>query len=303
MFSAPALSLHRARLCDLDGRAIGLEELEPRSVSRHSRHTVQKSLEPRRRQKSCDYEIIMDWVKAWSWSRQQPIWLPATYCFFAHADTSPASYYRTDSSGCAAGDCLNDAVLRGLFELIERDACAQWNFNEVRRPQIDITALSDTFPSTSLKAIQDAGRILKVFDLTHDVGIPVIAAVSWRVVDGLGFKVGLGARTEYSSAIRQAVGELNQLIFGNNEASADIPAPKHIRIPETNSVEALHFIESWDLPVDSALVLERYLKKLNQHGLEIIVLDLTETRNTFHVVRVVVPGLRSISTQFLPIDG
>jgi len=302
MFSAPKSKLRRARISDLEGRAIPLEELDLPSLSQR---TNQKDLELRGgespvKPQSCDSEIEIDWIEAWSWSRQQPIWLPAAYCFFAHAQVSPTFYYRADSNGCAAGGCLTDAVCRGLFELIERDACTQWEFNKLGRPTIDVTALPDPFLSASIKAIKDAGRTMKIFDLTHDLGIPVTAAVSWRMADGTGFRLGLGARANYYSAIRQSVGELNQLIFGNNEDSADIPVPEYIRTPKTNSAEAPRRITNCNRTEVSPSVLENYLKKVNQRGLELLVLDQTETQNTLHVVRVVVPGLGNLPKYFAP---
>ena len=52
-------------------------------------------------------------------------------------------FARADSNGCAAGSVLEEAVLQGLLELIERDAVALWWYNRLRRPAVDLESADD----------------------------------------------------------------------------------------------------------------------------------------------------------------
>ena len=302
MFSAPSSSLCRARMDDLEGRAIAPHELELLSTSQRGdqEHSHAVGRLPPAPTKLHDPVTTIDWIGAWSWSQQEPVWLPAAHCFFAHAHCPKGPHYRADSSGCAAADNLNDAILHGYFELVERDACAIWWFNRLRRPTIDIAVLPDPFLLTSVNAMQDLGRTLKVFDLTHDLGVPVNAAVSWRIADGTGLKLGLGAHVDHACAIRQSVGELNQLVYGDMEDSADISVPEHIYMPALDSDPDSRLATDFNLKGDSTAVLESCVETLGTRGLELIVLDRTVEDASRSVVRVVVPGLRSLSAQLAP---
>ena len=48
-----------------------------------------------------------------------------------------------DSNGNAAGSSIEDAVLQGALELIERDAVALWWYNRSRLPAVDLDSFND----------------------------------------------------------------------------------------------------------------------------------------------------------------
>jgi len=50
-------------------------------------------------------------------------YLPTTLLYFFYQ--GPDGYHvHADSNGCAAGNTVEEAILQGFLELVERDACA-----------------------------------------------------------------------------------------------------------------------------------------------------------------------------------
>jgi ribosomal protein S12 methylthiotransferase accessory factor len=191
-------------------------------------------------------------------------------------------------------------MVRSLYELVERDACTIWWYNRLPRPEIDVSSYCDKFFSATANSLRDHGRTLKVFDLTHDLGIAVVVAVSWRISDTMGLRLGLGAHPNLTTAATQALGELNQLAFVNDEATAFEPVPSHLR--SSPSKQLLASSQEFREPPrqSDGESLEICLDHLRTRGLEVIVLDQTEPKTNIYVARVVVPGLRQMGARFAP---
>ena len=49
----------------------------------------------------------------------------------------PAAFH-ADSNGCAAGNTLEEAIVQGFLELVERDAYAIWWYNRLQRAEVDL---------------------------------------------------------------------------------------------------------------------------------------------------------------------
>jgi oxazoline/thiazoline synthase len=80
-----------------------------------------------------DEEKELDWSPLWSLTNQTVRYIPTAYCFYGHPE-SRYFYCSTDANGCAAGNTLEEAILQGFLELVERDATAIWWYNAIRRP-------------------------------------------------------------------------------------------------------------------------------------------------------------------------
>ncbi|MGL4810155.1 MAG: YcaO-like family protein [Beijerinckiaceae bacterium] len=116
------------------------------------------------------------------------------------------------SSGAAAGPSLELAQARAVLELVERDAAALW-WTGGRR------GLALPLESPALMAGMELLELLRagpqprrswLLDLTTDLAIPVIAALSCDE-EGRGLACGLAARFSASDAARSAVFELMQM--------------------------------------------------------------------------------------------
>jgi ribosomal protein S12 methylthiotransferase accessory factor len=235
-------------------------------------------------------------------------WAPASLCYGrAPTSWSPSSgAYQADSNGCAAGETPVAAIAAGLLELMERDALGIWWYAQCRRPELSLeTTRVDIDGWAKLRPAQSRRRWL--LDLTSDLGVPVVAAIS---VDREGRlpAIGAGASASLFSAAMKAFLELCQ---------AELNLGLSLRRWRERSPQELadgdRLYRQWLLPMslevlpwlvpdgritaaqESAPATEPFLMqcldKLQAKDLHAYRLDLTRPAIGVPVARVFVPGL------------
>ncbi len=113
-----------------------------------------------------------------------------------------------DSSGCAAGETVAAATLAAVLELVERDATGRWWYGGRRRPPIGPAAAG--LPAGLAGFLTERTRQTVLFDITTDLGIPVVAAVSAEA-DGRDVALGFAARLDTPAAACAAATEMLQM--------------------------------------------------------------------------------------------
>jgi ribosomal protein S12 methylthiotransferase accessory factor len=260
-------------------------------------------------------ERAVDWTPMWSLSHERVRWVPTQLCYYNYGGESDHEFYRADSNGCASGSTLEEAILQGFMELVERDSCALWWYNRVRRPAIDLPSFDDPFFRRTEAFLRGKGRTLYALDLTSDLGVPVVVALTH---DAAGGKIicGLGAHLNVHVAASRAVAELNQMMgletddrpettatddeqaltWWMREATIEnqpyvVPAPgRGVTVADDPG------LETDDLLGD----LKQCVAAVQRCGLEMLVLDMTRTEVGFPTVRVTVPGMRHFWARFAP---
>lgn len=223
-------------------------------------------------------------------------WVPAAATTFGHPDARASAAARPDSSGCAAGTSVPDAVRRGLLELLERDAVALWWWPRSRRPELPLEVLGVAGAREFSRELAARGRTGWFLDLTTDLAVPVAVAVSART-DGTGVVLGFGAAATRPSAARRAGDELLQLL-----ACVELEGIEQVGAPgwQEQRVESLEFlrprgrVHPWPVveEPDGTTFVHRLRRRLAAAGVDVGFLDLTHPRLGVPVVRVVAPQLR-----------
>ena len=152
-----------------------------------------------------DEARAIDWTPVWSLTHQEFKYLPTAYCYYGYqTDYKPDCW--ADSNGCATGNTLEEAILQGFMELVERDAVALWWYNCLPKPQVDLNSFDEPYFQDLQQYYQTINRELWVLDLTSDLNIPVFAAISRRrdreVED---IVIGYGAHFDAQIAISRAL--------------------------------------------------------------------------------------------------
>jgi ribosomal protein S12 methylthiotransferase accessory factor len=125
----------------------------------------------------------------------------------------PLMYVQMGSNGIASGGSLEDAILSGLYEIIERDA---WTLNQYlldsgfllkRIPLIDLPERVES----CVRRIEEANLKIHIFDISNDYSVPVISALildlSGNVAGTFG---GYGAHLNAEIAALRAITEAVQ---------------------------------------------------------------------------------------------
>ena len=108
---------------------------------------------------------------------------------------------------------MEEAIVHGFLELVERDSVALWWYNRLQKPKVDLSSFDEPYFQDLTDYYQSIGRELWVIDLTGDLKIPTFAAISRRrdrAVEDLIF--GFGAHFNPSLAIQRALTELCQVL-------------------------------------------------------------------------------------------
>jgi len=251
------------------------------------------------------------WVPARSVTSGMNVWFPADLCLrrsTAERDFDPPLKL---STGCAAGVTLEAAALRATLELIERDAAALWWRGGRRGRAIPADGDAGRAAAELLTALRQGNdsRRTWLLDITTDLGIPVVAAVS-SATNGYGFAFGLGCRLTQPEAARAAIFEMCQVELGPHVVAAkrqesgddalqegDLRHLRRTTLIDTRACPLLQPIGVADaaepaIPVDPATALQVIGQRLAAHGIAAFSLDLTRADFEIPVVRVLAPGLQ-----------
>jgi ribosomal protein S12 methylthiotransferase accessory factor len=256
-----------------------------------------------------DDDRVIDWSEAWSLTGHGSRWVPTALCYFGYKDPrGQRRFARADSNGAAAGNTTEEAILQGLLELIERDACAVWWFNRALRPALDLEGSREPFVQRALQRYASAGRELWVLDLTSDLQVPVYAAVSRQAGEGAEAIVyGFGCHLQPRIALLRAITECDQSLVAalrlerNTTDHFDQDRRRWLR--EGRLRDHLHLApdEAGRRPVacdaggEAAIGLrsdiETLVARVKSAGSDVIALDMSRPDMPLSVVKMIAPGL------------
>ncbi|MFI9639335.1 TOMM precursor leader peptide-binding protein [Micromonospora sp. NPDC051925] len=147
----------------------------------------------------------------WVWGRSirhdAPVLVPRRLCFYS-TGASGDNFVLSSSNGCATGSCLEEAILFGLLELIERDAFLLGWYGRERLRRIDL----DSCASAAIRTMVDRGTLagyeVLAFDNRTDLSVPVVTTLAVRHDGGPGLLAfAAGAHLAPEQAVAAALSE------------------------------------------------------------------------------------------------
>ncbi len=267
-----------------------------------------------------DESVEIDWTPVWSMTRQEVRYLPTALCYYCDPFTVQERFCLGDSNGCAAGNSVEEAILQGFLELVERDGVALWWYNRIRRPGVDLDSFNDPYLHQLRDYLMSQRRDLWALDLTTDLGIPVFVAAS-HCIHGPMERImfGFGAHLDPKIALLRAVTELNQMLVNimPGDSAPKLDSPHHdseslkwlgsatldnqpYLVPDSHSPpkKMSDYLRIWSDDIrDDVLACQLRVENL---GLNMLVLDQTRADIGLPVVKVIVPGLRHFWARFAP---
>lgn len=314
-FYDPA-GLLRARPRDLGGDAVNLADFALFTGEQYASEGF-----PMRRP---SHDAYYYWVKGRSLTRGVEVYVPACFVYVPYRFTTREEFITLPiSTGLACGSTVEDAVLRGLYEVVERDAFAITWLNRMPVPRIAIHNARNALLAEVLERFREVDLSVSVSLATTDLGIPVVITLSLDDT-GAGPASVIAARADFDleQAITRSLEETAQTRLWARKLMRDRPefepAPdysdivmgedhvrlycdKHMRVHLNFLLDAPEEIGVRDLAVppreSAAARLDRCLDVLASKGFDVIVVDVTTPdihEVGFHVVRVIVPGLQPL---------
>ena len=266
-----------------------------------------------------DSEKETEWSPVWSLTENRHRFLPTAMLYGMNPEQRGGAGLWADSNGCAAGNTLEEAILQGFLELVERDAFAIWWYNRLHQPGVDLQSFDDAYLAQAAQNYRQYNRDVWVLDITTDLGIPAFVALSRRFDrDPEDIIYGAGAHLDPKIAILRAVCELNQCLTwvprpGIHADRYVIDDPMCLNWWKTTKLSnhphlapaestALRQHTDYILPTSEDLKddIEWCRAQVEAKGMEVLVLDQTRPDVKMPVVRVIVPGLRHFWERLAP---
>lgn len=259
-----------------------------------------------------DEEREIDWTPVWSLTTEEFKYLPTAYCYYGYPKPEKPDCW-ADANGCAAGNTLEEAILQGFLELVERDSAALWWYNRLQKPAIDLNSFDDPYFHALKRYYQTLNRELWVLDITSDLNIPTFAAISRKIDREIeDIILGFGTHFDPKLAIQRALTEVSQMLPAVLSANPDGTT----RYAASADSQLLHWWKTATLENQPYLVPDSrvapqcnsdyqiiwhedllediiYCRELvEKRGMEMLVLNQTRPDIRLNVVKVIVPGLR-----------
>jgi thioglycine synthase len=247
------------------------------------------------------------WTPAYEMFRGRDVWVPACEAYYPYYPKGDLQLYRFHTNGIAAGNTIEEAILHGTLELIERDA---WSLAEDRNAAAADVIIDnkDSIAAKLIERFNEQGVEIHLKDLTTDIGITTIGAASddTATEDPEMLSIGVGTHLNPEIAAIRAITEVAQSrtthkhgVKANARLQKIAQDMGYEKIKEVNRLwysDSPKKVDLSDIPdVSTEYVLddiEVVFNRLVECGFDMVICkDLTRPELGVPVVRMIVPGL------------
>ena len=218
------------------------------------------------------------------------------------------SLFKSNTNGLASGNILEEAILHGIFEVIERDAWSIFELTHKNYAQIDLESIESDIVNESIDKFESEGIKIKLMDFTADIKVPTIAASADDTVtrDAGLLTLGMGTHLDPEVAILRALTEVAQSratqINGAREDTVRADFAREAGYERMKRINRYYFRQEDEKIALSSIEdksttsitkdLEIVKEELIANDIEkILYYDLTRPELDVNVVRVIIPGM------------
>lgn len=132
-------------------------------------------------------DLECNWVWAYSFLEQRPVLVPEQTAYYRLHHNRPAlrqeRFLYEISNGCALGGSLEEAILHGLFEVIERDSFLLSWYGRLSRTEIEWEGIERKEILMFRDRVERLGYRVHCFDITSETGIPAVWVIAVNPTD------------------------------------------------------------------------------------------------------------------------
>jgi ribosomal protein S12 methylthiotransferase accessory factor len=208
-------------------------------------------------------------------------------------------YLIQEYNGPAAGNCLEEAVLQGLCEVVERHVGSVVSHERLVTPGIDPGSVTDPAGRELLDKFNRNGITLYLRDFSLDTGIPTVAALAYDPAtfpEQSEIVFAAGTTTNPEKSLIRALTEVAQLAGDFHRRTSYRPTlPKYQTLQEAQYLMApgplvpLNSLPDLSHP-NLKEEIGRCLTALARLGLEVLVVEVTHPEVGIPAVYVLIPG-------------
>lgn len=254
----------------------------------------------------------LEWIEATDIISEEEFYVPSNAIFHPYIPNreetpSPIALFKGNTNGLASGNVIEESVLHGIFEVVERDAWSIFEITKRNKKEIDKNNIENNIINNLLDKFENEGIKIKLIDLTADIDIPTIAASADDTVlkDAALLTLGVGTHLNPEIAVIRALSEVAQSratqIHGTREDTirADFmrktgyermkKSNKHYFIEEDEKINLSDIEDKSSNTVKKDI--ETTIEEIQKVGLnQILFTDLTRDELKINVARTVIPG-------------
>ena len=157
--------------------------------------------------------LQLEWTLAKDIISGKDFYIPTNAIFHPYIhDNQVQSLFKSNTNGLASGNILEEAILHGMLEVIERDAWSIFELTHKNYAQIDLESIESELVNDIIEKVESEGIKIKLMDFTADIKIPTIAASADDTVtkDAGLLTLGMGTHLDPEVAILRALTEVAQ---------------------------------------------------------------------------------------------
>ena len=158
-------------------------------------------------------DLNLEWSISHDLISGNDYYIPTNAVFHPYdAKDNADKLFKSNTNGLASGNILEEAILHGMLEVIERDAWSIFELTHKNYAQIDLESIESDLINDIIDKFESNGIKIKLMDFTADVKIPTIAASADDTVtkDAGLLTLGMGTHLDPEVAILRALTEVAQ---------------------------------------------------------------------------------------------
>ncbi|GEM_PF-1212432 len=239
-------------------------------------------------------EREIEWFQSYCLNDLQGKLVPAPLVFLDYYRGKGAPFLRgmgAGSTGLAAGNCLEEAILHAIFELVERDSVIIVHQNRFNMPDLNLQDCKSRQINEFLDMLNGKGFAYRVKDLTLDIPIPTIGVFLHKVDEEGICSFGAGTHFDPEIALSRALQEAVQASsYSGREPWNRFGSLEHFKAkgPEGKGIGEINSGRFKNLKK----ALDKCVEIFDQRGEKILVADLSKPGIGFSVVRAMAPSLQ-----------
>ncbi len=265
------------------------------------------------------------WVWGYSFARSAPVLVPESTAYYGRRPENEPRWVFETSNGCAAGSCLEEAILYGLLEVAERDAFLMTWYARLAVPRVDLDSAADRrIPLMEEMLARRFGCEVMIFSTMLEQRVPTFLtlAVNRTAEARWAMAFGAAAHLDPERAVRSALREvaplLRALSAGRDHAAVEPMLADPLLVRDMDDHPALYahpatrpradFLDGdgprlplsavtaragWPRHADLTDDLDELVGRWLAAGLDVIAVDTTSTEQAagrFASAKVIVPG-------------